>query len=56
MKMLTKEQVEALLAFLDAFDQRVTGAWPGMEEHMKEIWGIEDPESAIEDAREALQS
>lgn len=55
MKTLTKEQVEALLAFLDAFDQRTTGVWSGIEEHKKENWGIEDPESAIEAAREALQ-
>ena len=54
MVILTKEQAEALAAFLDAFDQTVTGAWPDVEEHMRENWGIEDPEAAIEDARQAL--
>ena len=54
-KTLTEDQVTALLAFLDAFDQTTTGAWSAIEEHMRESWGIEDPETALEAAREGLQ-
>jgi hypothetical protein len=54
-KTLTREQAEALAAFLAAFDE-LTGAWVHVEKSMREDWGIEDPEAAIESAREALQS
>lgn len=56
MKTLTQEQVDALLAFLDAFDQTATGAWTRIEEHMRDNWGIDNPEEAIEQATEALRS
>lgn len=54
-KTLTEDQANALLAFLDAFDQTTTGAWAPIEEHMRESWGIDDPEAALEAAREVLQ-
>lgn len=54
MKTLTQEQADALKAFLDAFDQTTTGAWTAVEEHMRENWGIDDPETALEAARAAL--
>lgn len=53
-KILTNEQAKALEAFLSGFDMYVTGAWPSIEEYMRDEWGIEDPEDAIEDARQAL--
>lgn len=52
--MLNEAQVAALMAFLNAFDMTVTGAWPGIEQCMREEFGIEDPEAALSDAREAL--
>ena len=55
MKTLTAEQANALSAFLDGFDQTTTGAWSPIEEHMRDNWDIEDPEAALEEAREALQ-
>jgi hypothetical protein len=54
MKTLTDEQATALLAFLTAFDE-LTGQWPQVEAHMRESWGIEDPEIEIEAARVALE-
>lgn len=55
MKTITEEQAQALLAFLDAFEQTTTGVWGAIEEHMAENWGIDDPEAAVEAARNALQ-
>lgn len=56
MKTLTESQVTALQAFLDAFEQTTTGVWTGIEKHMRENWGIEDPEAALEDAHQALET
>lgn len=55
MKTLTKEQAQALFAFCECFDLYTTGAWAQVENGMREDFGIEDPEIAIEDAKEALQ-
>ncbi|TCM84787.1 hypothetical protein [Rhodovulum steppense] len=55
MKLLNEEQANAILAFFESFDLRVTGAWAQVEEGMREDFGIEDPEAAIEDAKVALQ-
>lgn len=52
---LTKEQAHTLSAFINAFELNVTGVWPTIENAMREDWGIEDPESALEDAAQALQ-
>lgn len=54
MKTLTSEQASALVAFLDAFDLTTTGAWAGIESCMRDDFGIDDPEAALADAREAL--
>lgn len=54
MKTLTEAQVNALLAFLDAFEQTITGVWPGIDGHMRVNWGIDDPEAALEEAINAL--
>lgn len=54
MQMDAKEQAAALLAFMTAFDE-LTGQWPRVEGIMREEWGIEDPETTLEEAREALQ-
>lgn len=51
---LTRQQAEALKAFLDAFDLHTTGAWAPIEAAMREEFGIDDPEDALEDARQAL--
>lgn len=56
MKTLTREQVAALIAFLDAFDLTTTGAWAGIEAAMRDDFGIEDPEAALQDVREALSA
>jgi hypothetical protein len=56
MKTLTEEQATALTAFLECFDLHTTGVWAVLMEAMREEWGIEDPEAALEDARGALQA
>ena len=53
MKALTEDQVTTLEAFLAAFDE-LTGVWPQVERAMREEWGIEDPEAALEDLRNAI--
>lgn len=55
MKNLTTEQAQALLAFCECFDLYTTGAWAQVEKGMRADFGVEDPETAIEDAKEALQ-
>jgi hypothetical protein len=55
MKTLTSDQAEALLAFCECFDLLTTGAWQPIEEAMREDFGIEDPEAALEEAKEALR-
>lgn len=54
-KNLNTDQANAVLGFMDAFEQRVTGVWSAIEEHMRENWGIEDPEQALEDVRQTLE-
>ena len=53
-KVLTEEQAQVIVAFLEAFDLTVTGAWPAIEEVMIRDFGIEDPDTALTEAREAL--
>jgi hypothetical protein len=53
--MINREQAQALIAFLDSFDLHITGAWATIEQAMRDEFGIDDPESAIESARSALQ-
>jgi len=55
-KTLTDEQATALLAFLDAFDMHTTGVWAVIAESMREEFGIDDPEEALAEAREALSA
>lgn len=55
MKTLTREQAAAIIAFYDSFGLRITGAWPAVEDGMKEDFGIEDPENEIEAAIDALR-
>ncbi|MFE3838875.1 hypothetical protein [Pseudogemmobacter sonorensis] len=54
MQTLTQKQVMALLAFLEAFDLTTTGAWAGIESCMRDDFGIDDPEAALAEARDAL--
>ncbi len=54
MVVLTEGQVETLVAFLETFDLRVTGVWPLIEEGMREDFGIDDPETDLEQIRQAL--
>lgn len=51
---LTAEQAATLIAFLDAFDLALTGAWPPVAEAMAADFGIERPAAALEAARTAL--
>ncbi len=55
MKTLTDEQAHAIRSFMEAFDLTTTGVWTGIEECMRESFGIEDPEAALEDAKSALE-
>jgi len=54
MKTLTEEQAQAITAFFEAFDLHQSGLWPVIEKVMKEEWGIDDPDAAITEAREAI--
>lgn len=54
MTKLTEQQAAVLAAFLDAFDLHITGAWATIEAAMRDEYGIDDPEAALADAREAL--
>lgn len=56
MKTLTKEQATTLLAFLECFDLHTTGAWASIEEAMRDDWNIDDPETALAEAREVLEN
>ncbi len=53
---LTADQAYTALAFLDCFDLYTTGAWREVSEGMTEDFAIPDPEAALEDLRDALQS
>ena len=53
--MLSREEAQTLIAFLDAFDLCVTGAWSNIEATMRDDFGIPNPEEALEGARVALQ-
>lgn len=55
MKVLTEEQASVLEAFCESFDLYTTGMWAQVEEGMRDDWGIEDPEGALDDARRALR-
>ena len=55
MKTLTNEQAHAIRAFMEAFDLTATGVWSGIEACMRDDFGIEDPEAALEDAKTALE-
>tara|TARA_R110000851_G_scaffold22626_16_gene67054 strand:+ start:1142 stop:1333 length:192 start_codon:yes stop_codon:yes gene_type:complete len=55
MKTLTKEQAEAVYAFMECFDLHSTGAWAPIERAMIEDFGIVDPEDILEEAKMALQ-
>lgn len=54
MKTLTEDQVQALIAYFEAIDG-LAGVWPHINDHMTEF-GIEDPETAVEEIRELLFS
>jgi hypothetical protein len=55
MKTLTKEQAEAVYAFMECFDMHTTGVWSGIETAMIEEFGIDDPEDILEAAKQSLQ-
>ena len=55
MKILTDSQAAALDAFMECFDIHVSGAWIRIEEAMQDDFGIENPESAVEEAIRALR-
>lgn len=52
---LTEAQAAALLAFVESFETHITGAWPAIKRAMREDWGIDDPEAALEDAVNKLR-
>lgn len=53
---LTGDQAYTLIAFLESFDIHTTGAWRQVAEGMTEDFAIPDPEAALQDARDALQT
>lgn len=55
MTVLTREQAQVLEAFLDSFDLHTTGVWGVIEQAMRDEFGVEDPEAAVDDARRALR-
>ena len=55
MRTLTGEQAAALLAFYDAFNDRLTGAWAHVEKGMRDDHGIAEPEDELDDAIAALR-
>lgn len=52
---LSKHHADVLIAFMESFDLRTTGAWAQVEEGMREDFGIEDPEGEIEEIKSFLQ-
>ena len=50
---ISKKQADVLRAFLDSYELRGPG-WPGIEQGMREDFGVQDPETDLENAREAL--
>ncbi len=52
---LTRDQADAIVAFCESFDLYTTGAWAQIEDGMRDDFGIEDPESALEDALRTLR-
>jgi hypothetical protein len=55
MPRLTNEQAKVLDAFISSFELYVTGAWPAIEKGMRDDFGIDNPEEALEEAKQALQ-
>lgn len=53
---LTGDQAYTLMAFLESFDLRTTGVWRQVAESMIEDFAITNPETALAEARDALQS
>ena len=54
MPRLTNEQAKVLDAFISSFELYVTGAWPAIEKGMRDDFGIDNPEEALEEAKQAL--
>lgn len=55
MKSLTEKQANTIFAFIECFDLYGPG-WTGIEQGMRDDFGVEDPEEDLEDARTALSS
>jgi hypothetical protein len=51
---LSENHIQTLVAFLDSFDMALTGAWPAVDAMMRDEFGIDDPEGAMAEIREAL--
>jgi len=56
MKTLTAEQVNVIIAYMTAIELRTIGTWPGISDEMETNFGIEDPETALEELSEFLNS
>jgi len=52
---LTADQAQAIKAFMECFDLHTTSVWPVLEKAMIDEFGIDDPETILEEVREALQ-
>lgn len=53
---LSRDQAAAAIAFIEAFNLHTTGVWCAVEAGMRDSFGIADPEAAIDDLLNALQS
>lgn len=51
---LSEKHAQTLAAFLDSFDLALTGAWRAVEAMVRDEFGIDDPEGALAEIREAL--
>ena len=56
MATLTREQAWALQAYLTAIELYASGVWGAVEGAMRDEFGIDDPESALADAQQALEA
>lgn len=53
---LTEDQAAAICAFIECFDCYTVGVWPKIEEAMRDEYGIENPETALDEARQVLEA
>lgn len=53
---ITEEDAGVILAYIASVEDTVSGAWPGIADHMEEAFCIEDPEISLDNALDALET